>query len=290
MSRDLLRFAEAVGLGLLLIGTFASAAEPDQPTIHKFKFTVNSRLDTEIDGKKQKRDAETVVHYTWKESGKERLLSFDSAHIKSSTDGKETMNIFMSRARFKRTIDDQTTEFSLETAPKGVKRLLEDSFEVPVCKLLVDENRKEIKREMVGGPGAKPLIENGVIANALTFHPPFMRSEDQWSTSNEMIMGNGTVVKGELNYKKVGSKKAQQKVKVSGTLTNPGYKLSGTSLSVKKAQYHFDGEQTYDPTQREWVTGKLVIALSFEMTEDDKVVGSSKGTLVVNFEKLPDKK
>ena len=36
-----------------------------------------------------------------------------------------------------------------EKAPADLKKMLQDSFSVPLCKLQVDENGKEVKRQVV---------------------------------------------------------------------------------------------------------------------------------------------
>ena len=286
MLRFVLRFVGATALALIAI----SACAADTELSHSFKFTIASRIGIEMQGKKQKIDADTVLHYTWKQRGSERTLSFDSALVKAGQDGNQVMNTFISRAKLTNTENGKTEEVPFEKSPDKLKEMLLDSFGVPVCKLQVDENGKEVKRAIVAGPGAKDLIDHGMIANARLFHAPFMRAQDEWSAATEISMGNGGYAKGELTYKKAAAGKGGQPVKVSGTLTNEGFKWPGKPLTIKKAKYVIKGEQTYDPIQGEWISGNLVIDVSFEMTVDDKPVALAKGTIVVSLDQLPGKK
>jgi hypothetical protein len=286
MSNTLQRF---LGLGYvvaLLVGTRALAADLDQATQHSFKISIASKVDMDIQGKVQKLDADTDLYYTWKRAGLERVLGFDSMQVKVNADGKPLMDTFMSREKFTNTDQGKTDEVPFEKAPDALKNILQDSFGVPVCKLDVDDNGKEKKRTVVAGPGAKDLIDNGTIANAVLFHPPYFRNQDEWQADAEISMGNGGYAKGKLTYKKTPG----GAIKVSGVLANDAYKQPGTPLTVKNARYVVSGEQTYDAAQQEWATGKFAINLSFQFVADDKAIGSAKGTMTIGFEKLPGKK
>lgn len=179
MLRIPLRFIGVSCLAVLLISVFAMAADTDKEAAHFFNIKIASNVDMEIQGKKQKLDADTELHYTWKRSGRERALSFESALVRANMDGKQLMNIFMSRAKFTNTEQGKTDVVPVENAPEELKKMLQDSFDVPVCKCQVDENGREVKRTIVAGPGAKALIDNGMIANAILFHPPMIKSTNK---------------------------------------------------------------------------------------------------------------
>jgi hypothetical protein len=290
MLRMPLRLIRAGLMSAVLLGACALGADTDKEAAHSFMVKIESKMDMEIQGNKQKLDAYTELRYTWKRSGRERALSLESALVQVKIDGKEIMNNFMSRAKFSNTEQGKTKEVPFEDANEELKKILRDSFDVPVCKLQVDENGKEVKRTIVAGPGAKALIDNGMIANAVLFHSPFPRDQNEWQADAEVSMGQGGYVKGKLAYKKTTGAKAGQSVKVSGTLTNEGFKQQDTALTIKKVNYIVSGEQTYDPAQQEWVSGKLAMDVSFQMATDQAAVGSVKGIMVVSFAKTAGKK
>jgi hypothetical protein len=117
-----------------------------------------------------------------------------------------------------------------------------------------------------------------------------MRDKNEWSAPTEVSMGNGGFAKGQLNYKKVEGGKNGQAVKVSGTLTNDGFAVPNSPLTMKSAKYVVDGVQTYDPAQKEWTSGKMNIDVSYEMAATGQPVGVAKGTMVVSLEKPSVKK
>jgi hypothetical protein len=283
-----LRLVGVIALAPILIGTFTAAAEPERS--NSFKFTLASQMDMEMQGQKQKVDADTDLRYTWTQRADERTLSFDSALVKANMDGNQLMDVFMSREKFASTQGGTTEEVPFEKAAPELKSILEDSFSVPLCKLQMDKNGKELKREVVAGPGAKNLIDQGMVANAELFHPQFLPDKKEWSADAQISMGNGGFAKGKLAYKKAAAGKGGVPVKVSGTLTNEGFSPPGSPLSIKNAKYVVKGEQTYDPARRDWVLGKLVMDVSFEMFVGDNRVGPASGSIVASLATLPEKK
>jgi hypothetical protein len=288
MLRIFIQLVGVITLAPVLIGTFAEAADPEPS--HSFRITIDSHLEMELQGNKHKIEADTVFTYTWKRKDGERILSFDSMWVKASQDRKPLMDTFLSREKLVNTEEGKTDEVPIEKASAELKKVLQDSYGAPVCKVYVDEDGKEIKRQVIAGPGAKDLIAQGVIANALLFHAPFMRTTEEWSAPAEVSMGNGGFAKGKLTYRKTPGGKSGQAVKVSGTLSNEGFRQPGTPQSITKVKYAIRGEQTYDPTQQEWVSGKLSIDVSFQLAADDTVIGAATGTMVMSFEELPGNK
>jgi hypothetical protein len=288
MSTNLVRVLSASIA--LLTGAAALAAEPDAGATHRFKLAIASKLDVEILNQKGKVNADTEIVYLWQRDGNTRTLRVESLQVKASQDGAESMNNFMSRAKVVQSANGATEEIPFEKASDELKKTLQDSFDVPVCKIQVDEAGKEVKRNVVAGPGARSLVDNGMIANALLFHPPFHADKDEWQADAEISLGSGGFVKGKLTYKKMQGGKAGQAVKVTGTLTNDNFKLPGSPAAMKNVRYVVNGEQTYDPDQKEWIAGKLSLDVSYQMVADDKPVGMAKGTMAVTLEKLPAKK
>jgi len=288
MNRIAPRFLAVSSLATFLIAASAVAAAADKEVAHSFQVTIVGQLDMESQGQRQKVDGDTELRYTWRRSGQERTLSFDAMALKLQVDGKEQMNTSMSRAKVVTIRQGEKSEVLFENAPEQVKKILQDSFDAPVCKLQVDESGKEVKREVVAGPGAQSfIVDPGMIANAVLFHPPFLVGKDEWEADTEVTMGKSGYARGKLTYTKVASGNQGQTVRVSGTLTNDSFKQPGTQQGVSGARYLVRGEQTYDPAQKEWASGKLTIDVSFQMTADDKPIGSAKGQMTLSFAKLP---
>jgi hypothetical protein len=284
MNRRPFRFFGVVALAALAPAAPIRAAEPEAGS--SFKVALVSRMDMEVQGQKQKLDGDTELRYTWQRNGREKTLRLDRTAVKASMNGQEMMNTSMSRAGVVNVRQTTKDDVPFDKAPPELQKQLQDSFGAPVCKIVVDEEGKEVKRQVVAGPGAKPLVDNGMIANALLFHPPFPAGRDEWQADTELSMGNGGYARGKLTYRKVPGGKGGQAVKVSGTLTNDAFPQPGTPLVIKAARYVVQGEQTYDPAQQEWVAGKLTIDVSFEMTANNQPLGSTKGTMGVTFERL----
>ena len=155
MFRNTIRLIAVAGLAPFLINISAKADDAERDASHSFKCAITITLETEVAGKKQKDgDAQMELYYTWNQKGKERTLSFDSMSFKEIEGGRETMSIFMSRAKFRTEKDDKVEEVTYEKAPDKTQKKMRDAFGTPLCKRQVDENGKEIKRE--SWPRPKP--------------------------------------------------------------------------------------------------------------------------------------
>ena len=286
MLKTLLRWYVFFVLPGLVFATAVLAGSEERENSHSFKLLISSKLIISIGEKKQKLDADADLLYTWTRVPGERILIFDALGVAAFKDGKPIMKAFMSRAKL---LNDQE-EIPFEQAPEHLKNLLKDTFGVPICKIQIDAGGKETKRRVVAGPGAKDLVDQGMIANATFFHTPFLAGHDKWEVQNELSMGNGGYAKGTLTYEKAKADKGEQRFNVTGTLANDYYQAPGQPVAYKEARYVIRGEQIYDPTKKEWTSGKLNIDVSFQMTQMGATPASAKGTILVQMESVSRKK
>jgi len=278
----LLQPAGLLGLLVLAYCCHPVLAENTQPQAHAFKVSIQSKLDVATDGPKQTLDAETRLHYTWRTSGPQRELTLDSLYVKVSNNGMPMVESSMNKDKFVSIEQGTTNELLFDRAPAGIKNLLQDGFRAPLYHFQYDTGGNRAQQKVVAGPAAKSLVNNGMIANALIFHP-FHPGQDNWQSDAEFSMGNGGYATGKLDYRKTSG----DKYDIRGTLINAGYRQPETDVTVKDARYVVAGEETYNPQQKEWSAGRLAIDVSFKMFLSDKAIGTSTGKLDVTFEALP---
>jgi hypothetical protein len=283
------RPALALLCSLALVAAAAGQPAPKgAPAAPRFRLKCEARMITTSDGEQQKLDADTTFEYSWKRDGNVRILVLESVSLNMAVDGQETMNTRMSRAGVFGTQAGRRIDKKLEDAPEDKQKFLTDLFGSPICKIEMDESGKEIKRTIVAGRAAVPVLATGLIANSTFFHPWFS-SEDEWRIDQE-ISSAENLAKGPVTYKKTpGGKAGLQVVKVTGTLTADGGRDSDGHM-VKDSKFTVAGEQTYDTTRKEWVAGKLTMDMAFKVTRNEKEVGSAKGAMTMTFKLLPDRK
>src|SRR5262249_37241597 len=210
----------------LIFGVIASALGT-QPLAageiaNSFKVAIESKLVMEIARTKKKINADTDFHYTWKRKHNERTLSFDMIGLRVLDEDKEVSKTTMARREVANLINGELKEIPFKEAPPELKSLMEDTFESPLCILEIDGTAKRTKRKVVAGPGAKALVENGQIENAMIFHPPFHKDKNKWDAPCSISMGNGGFVRGSLTYEK-----KENDYLVSGALAAKNMKLTG---------------------------------------------------------------
>jgi hypothetical protein len=274
-----------VGIAIAPVLADEGAAAEPAPS-RSFKFVLVSQLEMQVEGQQQNIDADTDLRYTWTRDADKRILSFDSSRVKAKVNGQETLAIFMSREKFATREQGKTNVIPLDQAPPQLKTVLQESFGVPLCIRRVDENGREVKRDVVAPAGAKDMVDQGVLVNAMLFHPPFITGEKEWSAPAEISMGNGGIAQGELNYK-LGAANDGKVVIVSGTISKDRYQQPNSPLTMKDAKYVVNGEQTYDTAKQDWVAGKLTMDISFALEVASETIGQAKGTIVATFSELP---
>lgn len=273
----------SIQLCIVITCAICSAGVHAGETANSFKVAISSKLTIDAGGMK-KFDADTEFHYTWKRKGTERTLSFDLIGVRAVVDGTEVTKTTMARQKIANVINGELKETPFEDAPPQLKSLMQDTFEAPLCILEFDAAGKETKRNIVAGPGAKSLLENGQIENALIFHPPFFKDKDKWDAPCSISMGNGGFVRGPLTYEKMADGYS-----VSGILSAKNQKLAGP-VTAKEVRYVVKGKQKYDAKLLEWSAGTLNIQVTMVMTAENQPDITSKGVIDIQFEHLPKKK
>lgn len=270
-----------VGL-IVLSGAHSVHADETQ----HFQIDIDSKLDLdEATGNKDKITGLTEIAYHWRKDAKSRTLFLDSAFVKVEMNGQPFLNTLMNAKKIVTTKGGKKTEVLTNDADDELKKILVDSYTAPICVLTVDASGAETERTIVAKEGAKSQIEDGIIAQCMIFHPPYYADKQEWERQTEFSSGNGAYVKGNLLYKKGEKIAGGQKVTFSGTLKNPGYTRPGTATKIESSVYKISGEQTYDPASKEYVLGKLVIDISFDLSESDKPIGNAKGKMNLTFKR-----
>jgi hypothetical protein len=254
-----------------------------------FRVGYEARLTVSGDGLEQEVNADAAVDYTWKRDGKVRTLVLESFMMKAVVDGEEMMNAKMSRAGASITKAGQKIDIKFEDAPEDKKKILTDMFGSPICKIELDAIGREVNRTVVADRGLPAMLDNGAIANCTMFHPWYAPDQDEWKA----YIGISTVesvAKGTVTYKKApGGKAGLQLVMLKGTLTDDDHTdRHGNTIIDRK--YTVAGEQTYDTTREEWVTGRVTMDIYFKLARNDKELGTAKGTATATFEMLPEKR
>ena len=262
-----------------------AAADP----VHSFKVRIVSEMNMDVAGQKQVITADTELRYSWQQSRRDRTLQFDRISVKVLSDGRELLNSTMDRHKLIYTEEGKRKEVRFENAPEALKEMLRDSFEAPLVKIRVDDIGRELSRTSLARGGAKSVVDEGMVANALLFHPPFPENEKQWAVKRSISMGNGAFAKGELTYRKTGSEGKLTNVSVAGTLRNKGFKKPGLPLEYTDAVYVITGKQQFDSGHREWVSGQMDIDLTLKFEKDNKPIGTATGKMTLTFERLAQK-
>jgi hypothetical protein len=193
-----------------------------------------------------------------------------------------TLSAVMSADEFVDRTTAPPSRIKTADAPEQLRQMLTESFGPVLCTVEVDDSGKETKRTVTDKPGTGLMIENGMVANGLLMHPP-RPGAAEWKAEREVSMGEGGYATGELTYTpQPGGRVGEAVVKVAGVLKKDRHVPKGGMKVIKNARYVVSGTQTYSTTKGEWVAGKLMLEVTFDV-EAAGVTGTAKGTMVVTM-------
>jgi hypothetical protein len=280
----------------LLVLALTAAARSAEPRTHEFKLTITGQTEFETDGKKHKVGMETVVRYLHRRDGRMVQIVCQSLSVKHTSDGTLTAEGSLDREKMVFLgPDGKRLQQSAANEPE-LRKTLEASFGTVLAKLELDEDGAEVKKTIVADANAKDVLENGVVTHCLLFHAAFPQSKNAWTRTLEYSMPGGAVAAGELKYEKVESSSAepapkdQKTVKVSGALTAPVVRDMARRVMARNVKMEIQGEQTYDTTLQEWVSGTHTATVLYPMQDGDRGATTAKCVMTITLERVAEKK
>lgn len=258
-----------------------------QPGMERFQLAIESevRFTPEIGFTDIK--AQSICKYALQKNEQKVVLYIESLEVSVCVDGTSTM----------RTKVDKNGIYSFENGrwvipphalPRKVQEQLEDCYAKPICEIILDERGRELERKIVAAPLARPLIEQGMIANTRLFHVMFLPELPKWECSNEISMGYGAYARGILSYEKMPVSLQENRVRVAvrGTLIGD---VETEGMSFRNAVYEVEGEQVYDLVLREWRSGELAVDIKFDIFVYGQASGHATGAMKITMENITDR-
>lgn len=206
-------------------------------------------------------------------------LAIHSSEMKFNQNGQTVVESRMSRSCFEGRLqpDAPVVSFSSKNAPPRLYELMK-TFDTTAASLLLDDSSKVVQRKVRDELPQGPLIET-----LLSIHTPIPRDAAFWTAPTQLAMGHGQTAKGTLRFDKNKESLAASgglvKVKVSGVLKAEGVVAE---RFIKEGRYTVTGEQTYDPSSREWRSARWSVAVDNELANPAGLtVAHAQGTMIV---------
>jgi hypothetical protein len=271
----------------LVIPCVAVAEAPPAARTTHFKLRLLSVSTSDPGNSKLESDAESG--YAWTVEGGQRTLSYDLLHMAFKVEGKVTADVTMSAKRFARLQENGTVaDMNLEQAPERVKTALADTFGVPLAKITVDANGREVEgsRTIVAVRASKAMMDNGALVSSTLMHPPFFADKKEWEAPATISIGDKNATEGTLTYTRVADENGLPTFSVAGTLVRDEVVKPGSALTDKNFKHVVKGKQSYNPALGEWVAATWNVDISFDVFKGEKRVGGTTGTIKVEFRKV----
>ncbi len=271
---------------MLTVVLMSAGPEAVRAEIFQYELGIDSELKVKSPGqpKAQEISARTRMDYSVQREGNREEVTIGSMQVKIDTEGKTLMESKMSRSgvRFQQG-EQPASDIPYDKAPPTLKKILED-FDKPAATIELDAEGGETARKLLIDENST-LVENGIIDNTRMFHVKVPSDKTQWEAPTKFSMGSGQFARGNLTYEKLpGASDAKPdspvRVKVSGDLKAEGKLGAG---EIKNGLYKVSGEQTYDPSKKEWTSGELNVDVTLDILAAGQPAGSATGTMKVTL-------
>jgi hypothetical protein len=213
-------------------------------------------------------------------------LAVHSSEMKVRQNGQAVLESRMSRSRFEGRLqpDQPVTSVSTSAAPPRLQEFLK-TFDTTTASLLIDDDSKVVDRKIRTDGPLRALTET-----LLSIHTPIPRDVAFWEAPTQLAMGQGQTARGTLRFEKDKESVARTgglvKVKVSGVLKAEGVVVG---KFIKDGSYTVTGEQSYDPSSREWRSSRWSVAVDNELANSGgRTVAHALGTMLVQSKALDD--
>ena len=207
-----------------------------------------------------------------KRASREVDVSLHSAEVIYRQNGQSMVETKMSRSRFQGRLqpDSPVLSVSAKEAPPRLQELLK-IYDTQLASMWINDDDRVVDTKLKIEGNQRPVVET-----ILSIHSPMPKDLDTWEASSRLAMGHGQTARGKLRFQRI--KKLDQQdttgkpgdhglneviqVKVTGVLKGEGV-VAGNL--IKDGTYTVDGEQSYDPQTREWITSRWSVEVNNEL-------------------------
>ncbi len=256
----------------------------DRNTTHYYRMRILGDAEANVEGIRERIQANSFICYSWGVQGNRRVLEVQSIGTKVKKGEDAVTGGTQSSHGVSFFADDNIKQVSIKYAPEVLQEFLRASFDVPLCELTIDNRKAESGRRILASENARKLLVDGTIQNAVLFHAHVDVLEQQWSAPTVVNSGQGWLIAGTLNYKRILENKNLVTCRVSGTCAKDVIDQPNAPILIKDVKYSISGSQTYDSQLGEWVSGKLKMVYSNRAVErNDLEIGSVVGVLTLEL-------
>lgn len=242
------------------------------------------------DGQTEKVQSEITLRYSWQIKNGQQTLILNSLGEKRSVNGREVASSLMQRESIRTQEPGRAFQLvSFRTASPTLQQVLNETFETPLVRLQTNGKGK-VTKATVAKAGAEETIQKGYLSAALLLQappPPADDAQKEWTSDTELGFGNIGFAPGTLTYKPDALNGDGQRVKVSGGLANKDGKIDPhVGQRLYDVKYDVNGEQTWSPEHKQWLSARLSIGTGYKFTRDDKAIGTAKGSVEITMKSL----
>jgi hypothetical protein len=252
-----------------------------------FKLTVKSHTDIEQATGAQKIDADMVFKYAHQKTNGGIVLTLYSMELNTYQDGAFVEGTIMTRDKFVQKEGNQTTESSFAELSPEQQEMFAASYATNLCKIMLDANQNELGRQILSETGFATLADGNVNTLRL-LHGPYHEGINHWQSVKRIPMTHGLIMDCPVEYTRTGD--SGNEINVNGSFIKDEVNSPQEDLAVKKATCTLSGEETFDESIGEYISGQLKLQYKFQIFQQNVQIGTMDGTTELSLVRVEARK
>lgn len=251
-----------------------TAPETPLPAAY-FDLTASGRTTITQTSGTQVLDGRVELKYAHQKTDGGIFLNLYSMGLNLKQDGTVTDDSVMTRDKIVEGEGFQKVETDFSDLEPEQQDAIAGAFATNLCKILLDANQNELGREIISQAGFS-LVKEGSVNSMRLMHGPYYRGLADWDGVKRIPMTKGLVLDCPLHYARAGRR--GDDIDISGTLSKPEVDSPESDVSMKDVLCKLSGEETYDESVGEYVSGKMTLSYHFQVLQGGVQVGTMDGT------------
>ena len=262
----------------------ASARPPETPLPDPyFQLTIRSKTDIEQFAEHDTTDNDVELKYAHQKISDGVILFFYSMESKKGSHGVTTQDLLLTHDKLVNIDGKEKTESTLDELPQKWQTQLIGSFAVGLCKIILNTNQNEMRREMLSQNGMGVIGDENLGLLRL-MHGPYRRGAERWQSTNTIPTTYAFVLHCPVISTRISD--VSKEIKTEGSFTNSAIDSPSEGLVFKNVACNFAGKETFDETAGEYTSGEAAFDYQFQIIQGGVEIATVKRHVSLTLQQI----
>jgi hypothetical protein len=252
----------------------ASPRPPETPLPDPyFLLTIHTKTDIDQSAQHDTTDNDVEFKYAHHKISDGIILFIYSMESKKGSHGVTIQDLLLTHDKLVNTDGKEKTVSALNELPQKWQAQLIASFAVGLCKIILNTNQEEVRREMLSQNGMGVIGDENLGLLRL-MHGPYHRGVESWESTNNIPTTYAFVLHCPVTSTRMSA--MSNEIKTEGSFTNSAVDSPAEGLVFKNVTCNFAGKETFDEMAGEYTSGEAAFDYQFQIFQGGEEIATVK--------------